>query len=518
MTTDNSSRALSEIARDIVMSSFRDAVERWRRSRQEHQNDLIWDPNSDDDIASLRHAVDRWRPWRQEQNIGTSLERSPEEEAAFFREVVERNLPRQGQNSSPSLQEMAAARLRDAAERRGSLRQEQNTGPSVEPSPEVATASQPVGASDGRQNSDQVLEQARRRLRQLENELRNPAPSPEPNLEVATASQSVEASDARQIVDRYLEQVRRRPGQQRYPISNPEPSSEVTTAVQLEEASDARQTADRYLERARRRLRQPQNTEPSPEPSSEVATAALFPAAPGVRRTPRESLERTNRETLRQLLERSRRRLSQQRNPRPSLEARLEARTAASQAVEAPDDRPRLSESSEPPQLLEPLQRRSFHSRNLEAEAARLWAEAVMLESDIRESRRQTRSRPTYTGPWGFTVGSMVLHQILVEETIQERRNQPTNANRSHPYSSDERGFQNAYRPLPTGGQLPEEGGRYHDTRPTLAHISEHIMRVFNDLRTDDRPAMVAWILTMAAEQVRTELAREDEVARGQTN
>ena len=114
----------------------------------------------------------------------------------------------------------------------------------------------------------------------------------------------------------------------------------------------------------------------------------------------------------------------------------------------------------------------------------------------------------------------MVLHQILVEETVEERRNQHTNANRWHPYPSDEPRIQNAYRSPPTGGQLPEpeEGRRYHNTRPTLAQISEHIMRIYNDLRTDDRPAMVAWILTMAAEQVRTELAREDELARRQTN
>lgn len=544
-----------------VISPFRRTVGHGRRPRAGQENEPIFNPNSEEDLAAFRDVVEPRPLLSQEQNIGTSLEMSPEEEAARFREVVARNL-RHGQNGRPTLQELATAGLREADGRRGPLRREQNTGAGQAPNPEVATASQPIEAPDSGPYSDQFLEQARRRLRQLENELQNPVSSRAPNLEVATASQSAEASDARQIANRYLAQAGRRMRQIGNTRSSPEANLEVTTASRSVEISDARQLANRYLEQAERRMRQMHNTGLSPapnpevatasrsveianglqiinrhleqagrglmemlddassqEPSSEVTTAAQSTEPPDGRRTPRESLALTNRETLHQLLERSRRRLNQLRNPMPILEPRSGVMTA-SQPVEALDHRPRLSESSEPldeetlTQLLEPLPRRSSRSRNVEA---RLWAEAAMLESEIREIRRQTRSRPTYTGPWGFTLGSVLLHQTLIEETVQQRRDHHTNANQSHLNSTDEPRFPNAYRSPSTGGQLPGER-RYHNTWPTLAQISEHIMRIFNNLGTDDRPAMVAWILTMAAEQVRTELAHEDELAGRQTN
>ena len=226
--------------------------------------------------------------------------------------------------------------------------------------------------------------------------------------------------------------------------------------------------------RLQRRLRQRQSTGPSPRPSPEMTTVPQPIEAPDGHQTLSESLERTHEEAFRQLIEQSR--------------------------------------------------RRNSHIRHIEAEAARLWTEAVILESEIRESRRQARSRSVAASPWGNTVGSMVLHQILVEENMEQRRNQHRNASRRYPYSSIEWGNQHGGRSS-TRGQSPEEGRRNHDVEfessPTLTHIGEHVMRVFNDLSADERPAMAAWIVLMAAAQVRRELEREgelDELAGRQTN
>lgn len=218
--------------------------------------------------------------------------------------------------------------------------------------------------------------------------------------------------------------------------------------------------------RMQRRLRQRQQTGTSPEPSAEVTTPAQPIDVLDDHRTHGESLEQTHDEIVRQLIEQSERRI------------------------------------------------RSSRIRNIEAEAARLWAEAVILESEIRESRRQARSRASAANPWGNTVGSMVLHQILIDENVEQGRNQSINPSRNHPSPSNEPGNENGGR-SPTRGQSPEEGRNNHDialeSLPALTHIAEHIMQVFNDLSADERPAMAAWIVLMAAAQVRRELEREGE-------
>lgn len=211
--------------------------------------------------------------------------------------------------------------------------------------------------------------------------------------------------------------------------------------------------------RLQRRMRPRQHTEPSPALSAEEATPAQPTEAQDGRQTRGESFERTPDEVVRRLIEQS--------------------------------------------------ERRNSHIRNIEAEAARLWAEAVILESEIHASRRHARPGPAAASPWGNTVGSIVLHQILIDENVQQRRNQDRNANQNQPPASDELANENGARSS-IQGHLPEEGRHEHEiefeSSSGLAHIGEHIMRVFNDLSAEERPAMAAWIVLMAAAQVRRDL------------
>lgn len=104
----------------------------------------------------------------------------------------------------------------------------------------------------------------------------------------------------------------------------------------------------------------------------------------------------------------------------------------------------------------------------------------------------------------------MALHHILVDENVEQRRFQHRNADRNLSFSSIVRRYQNAHG-SPTLVQLAEEAVRNRNTRPTVSHVSEHIVPVFNDFSADDHLAMVAWIVMMAASYVLCELERRGE-------
>lgn len=218
------------------------------------------------------------------------------------------------------------------------------------------------------------------------------------------------------------------------------------------------------------------------------------------------------RNTFIRLRRRARQRQDTVPTPRPSPEA-----AAPAQPIETQDGGQTQDEGSERTQdevlrhLQERLDGRNNHIRNIEAEAARLWAETVILEAEIQASRRRARSRSAAASPWGNSVGSIVLHQILVDEQVERRRNRNRNANArlNHLHAGDELENETGGG-SPTRGQSPGEGtsGHRHDFRSSqsLAHIGEHIMRVFNDLSAEERPSMAAWIVLMAAVQVRRDL------------
>lgn len=198
-----------------------------------------------------------------------------------------------------------------------------------------------------------------------------------------------------------------------------------------------------------------------------------------------------------------------------------EAATPA-QPTQARDGRQTHGESLEQTQdrvirnLIDRLEGRNSHVRNIEAEAARLWAETVIMETE-RQASHQARSGSGAASRWGNTVGPIALRQILVDDNADENGN--GNGNGNHRNGSNGLGNGNGRRP-PTSSQSREEGRSNDDidfeSSPALAHIGEHIMRVFNDLSTDEQPAMAAWIILMAAAQIRRDLERagdQDELA-----
>ena len=213
------------------------------------------------------------------------------------------------------------------------------------------------------------------------------------------------------------------------------------------------------------------------------------------------------------------RRVRQRQHSRQSSISSSEVATPA-QPIEARDGRQTHGGNFERTQdevvrhLIDRLEGRNGHIRTIEEEAARLWAETVLLESEIQASRRQARWRSAAASPWGDSVGAMVLHQILLDENVEQGGNQNRSTNRNHPLSSnvlDNEEVGRSSRP----GQSPEEGRRIHsgglESSMALAHIGEHIMWVFNDLRAEERPAMAAWIVLMAAAQVRRDMASAGE-------